>query len=73
MTDRRAAVLNNRLTIRYRDGRAEESTIDGVRGLHEVMAAYFDPDLFAIAGETGSNAIVERYFPRATLTVGACR
>jgi N-hydroxyarylamine O-acetyltransferase len=62
--DRRAAVLNDRLTIRYRDGRVEESRIDGVVGLRDVMAEHFDLDLFAIAGQAGANAIVERYFTR---------
>ncbi len=71
--DRRAAILNDRLTIRYRDGRLEESTIDGVQGLRAAMAEHFDLDLFAIAGEAGANAIVERYFPRGALTVGAGR
>jgi N-hydroxyarylamine O-acetyltransferase len=71
--DRRAAVLNDRLTIRFRDGRVEESAIDGVQGLRNVMAEYFDLDLFAIAGEAGANAIVERYFPRRTPTLGAGR
>ena len=63
-TDRRAAVLNDRLTIRYRDGRVEESRIGGVNGLRDTMAEHFDLDLFAIAGQAGANAIVERYFPR---------
>jgi N-hydroxyarylamine O-acetyltransferase len=72
-TDRRATVLNDRLTIRYRDGRVEESTIDGVKGLCDVMAEYFALDLFAIAGEAGANAIVERYFPGGTPTFGAGR
>jgi N-hydroxyarylamine O-acetyltransferase len=71
--DRRAVVLNDRLTIRYRDGKVEESTIDGVDGLRRVMAEHFDLDLFAIAGAAGANAIVERYFPRGTPTLGAGR
>jgi N-hydroxyarylamine O-acetyltransferase len=71
--DRRAAVLNDRLTVRYPDGRAEESTIEGVDGLGRVMAEYFGLDLFAIAGEAGARAIAERCFPRGTPLLGAGR
>jgi N-hydroxyarylamine O-acetyltransferase len=73
LADRRAALLNDRLTVRYRDGRVEESRIDGVSGLRDAMAEYFDLDLFAIAGEAGANAIVERYFLRETPPLGAGR
>jgi N-hydroxyarylamine O-acetyltransferase len=71
--DRRAAVLNDRLTIRRGDGQAVETTIAGAEALGAVMADHFGLDLFAIAGEAGANAIVARHFLRGAPAQGAGR
>lgn len=61
--DRRHTLFNDRFTIRHRDGRVEERTLDGADALAETMRRYFGLDLQAIAGMDGANAIVERCFP----------
>ena len=61
--DRRHTLFNDQLTIRYRDGRVEERTLDGADALVETMRRYFGLDLEAIAGMEGAKAIVERCFP----------
>ncbi|HTJ65222.1 MAG TPA: arylamine N-acetyltransferase [Alphaproteobacteria bacterium] len=71
--DRRAVLLNDRLTIRRRDGQAEETTIADMDGLGAVMAEHFGLDLFAIAGEDAANAIVARHFQREAPAPGTAR
>jgi len=60
---RRYALLNDRLTIRERDGRAEQQTIGGVGALIETVRRYFGLGLEIIAGIEGAKAIVDRCFP----------
>lgn len=61
--DRRHTLFNDRFTIRHRDGRVEERTLDGADALAETVRRYFGLDLEAIAGTGGAKAIVERCFP----------
>ena len=61
--DRRHTLFNDRFTIRHRDGRVEERTLDGAAALAETARRYFGLDLGAIAGTGGAKAIVERCFP----------
>jgi N-hydroxyarylamine O-acetyltransferase len=61
--DRRYTLFNDRFTIRYRDGRVEERTLDGTDALALTVRRYFGLDLEAIAGMEGAKAIVERCFP----------
>jgi N-hydroxyarylamine O-acetyltransferase len=71
--DQRAVMLNDRLTIRHRDGQAEETTIADVNGLRAVMAEHFGLDLFAAVGEAGASAIVARHFQREAPAPGTAR
>lgn len=61
--DRRLTVFNDQFTIRYRDGRVEERTLDGVDDLIATIRQHFHLDLAIIAGAAGAKAIVERCFP----------
>jgi len=61
--DRRYTILNDRFTVRYRDGRVEERTLDGADALVDTVRQYFGLDIVAIAGIEGAKAIVERCFP----------
>jgi len=61
--DRRYTLFNDRFTIRHRDGRVEERTLDGADDLAVTMRRYFGLDLEAIAGAEGAKAIIERCFP----------
>jgi N-hydroxyarylamine O-acetyltransferase len=61
--DRRYTLLNDRFTIRYRDGRHEERTIASADALIETVRRYFGLDLEIIAGIEGAKAIVDRCFP----------
>ena len=61
--DRRHTIFNDRFTVRYRDGRAEERMLDGADALVDTVRQYFGLDIEAIAGIEGAKAIVERCFP----------
>ena len=63
LADRRVNMMNNRLTVRHRDGRMEEHMVDGVDDLTLTLRRYFALDLDIIAGRDGAKAIVERCFP----------
>ncbi len=63
--DRRVNLLNNRLTVRHRDGVVEERFLTGSDDLAEALQQHFDLDLTMIAGRDGAKAIVERCFPAA--------
>lgn len=63
LADRRVNMLNDRLTIRHRDGGVEEHMVRGVDDLIETLLRHFHLDLESIAGRDGAKAIVERCFP----------
>ena len=62
-SDRRHTLFNDRFTIRHRDGRVEERTLDGADALILTARRYFGLDLEATLGMEGAKAIVERCFP----------
>jgi N-hydroxyarylamine O-acetyltransferase len=60
---RRLTLRNAQFTIRHRDGRVEERTLNGANDLIDTVRRHFELDIVGIGGVEGANAIVERCFP----------